>query len=135
MSETQCFACHRASVDVLRYVIIYVQRLTAQTGSKGQRQAWLPGCCLPRLMWYQMITKAQKGKGLAQNHTAAQQWKAELPLRTPTPRPTSTPPPQADSAHPLLFPLHPTVLLVGVQLPWKPQVLEGVHKGAIQHLL
>lgn len=42
---------------------------------------------------------------------------------------------KARTAHPLLFLLHPAVLLVGVQLPGKPQVLERVHEGAVQYLL
>lgn len=37
--------------------------------------------------------------------------------------------------HPLLLLLHPAILLVGVQLPRKPQVPERVHEGTVQHLL
>lgn len=43
--------------------------------------------------------------------------------------------PPASQAHPLLFLLHPAILLVGAQFPWKPQVLEWVREGALQYLL
>lgn len=53
------------------------------------------------------------------------------------PRPPPSPLPQATpgTPHPLVLLLHPAVLLVGVQLARKPQVLEWIHEGAVQHLL
>lgn len=105
--------------------------------------------------YYMDKLRPRKRKQLAQDCTASQWWKLDSDQALPAPKPAMSPArwhlggthlhshphrPQAGkhrprTPHPLLLLLHPAILLVGVQLPRKPQVLERVHEGAVQHLL